>query len=678
MNWLRRWVPQFAHAAKPKRLARSFRPQLEALEDRRLLTPTAPTLLSPNGSAPPTTAFSWSPVPDAGYYNFQIVDQTINQTIQGPNLTVTTLTLGSPLRLGDTYVWSVQAVDSGGNLGAWSSFTFSVTNLLAPTLIGPSGPAVPQPVFSWSALTDATHYDIWVQNQNTNQILRDQNVSGTSWVPAAPLPEGSAYTWWVRGIDANGIGGPWSASLVFTESVLPAPTLVGPSSITLPAPTFSWDLVPGADHYDIWLQDVTTAQVIRDTNVPGTTWTPTSPLLQLNNYKWWVRAIDPNGYAGQWSTSLAFTVYALPPTNLTGPSGVTTTLPAFSWDAVTGADHYDIYVQDQKTGQVLRDTTVATISWVPASPLAPGDTYTWWARAMDASNSPGPWSASDTFTAFALPAPTLIAPSGSAATLPTFTWNAVTGANHYDVYVQDMNTGAVLRNTSVSGTSWTPNSPLAQGDTYTWWVRALDNSGHGSPWSASLSFSIASLPAPTLIAPVGAGTLQPTFSWNAVAGADHYDVWVQDVKTGKVLRNANALTTTWTPATPLMAGDSYKWWVRALDSNNSPGPWSSAQTFTAYALAAPSLIGPTGSSPATPAFTWNAVSGADHYDIWVTNRTTGQSAVIRNQDVVGTSWSPTAPLVGGDSYRWWLRAVTSANMDSAWSAPLDFTAPGAS
>ncbi len=388
--------------------------------------------------------------------------------------------------------------------------------------------------------------------------------------------------------------------------------------------------------------------------------------------------IDPNGYAGQWSNSLAFTAYALPTTTLIGPAGATTTLPTFSWNAVTGADRYDIYVQDLRTNQVLRDTNVATTTWAPANALVPGDAYTWWVRALDGNGGPSQWSAPLTLTAYALPAPTLVGPGGSASTLPTFSWNAVTGADHYDIWLQDTSSGKVIRNTNIAGTSWTPSGPLAQGDNYTWWVRALDAVNHASTWSAPLNFAVPSLASPAPIAPTAAAALLPTFSWGAVAGAAHYEVWLQDVKSGAVVHGTNVASTAWTASTPLTAGDSYKWWVRAFDGNNSPGPWSAAQTFAAYALAAPGLIGPGGTAPALPTFTWNAVTGASHYDIWVTNMTTGQSAVLRNQDVVGTSWAASTTLIAGDSYRWWLRAVASSNMDSAWSASLDFTVASAS
>ena len=69
-----------------------------------------------------------------------------------------------------------------------------------------------------------------------------------------------------------------------------------------------------------------------------------------------------------------------------------------------------------------------------------------------------------------------------------------------------------------------------------------------------------------------------------------------------------------------------------------------------------------------------AVAGADHYDIWVNDLSTGQSAVLRDQDVTGASWVASVALKAGEKYRWWLRAVdVSGSNLSAWSSPLDFS-----
>src|SRR5262249_985539 len=159
-------------------------------------------------------------------------------------------------------------------------------------------------------------------------------------------------------------------------------------------------------------------------------------------------------------------------------------------------------------------------------------------------------------------------------------------------------------------------------------VRAVNKASTASgPWSNSLDFTVMALGTPTPIGPGGTlSSAQATFTWSEAAGADHYDVWVGDLTTGQtVLRNQKVVGTTWT-FPPLHRGDSYRWWVRAVNSTNTAtSSWSNYLDFTIAALAAPTLIGPAGSmTTAAPTFSWNAVSGADHYDVWVDDLTTGQ------------------------------------------------------
>jgi hypothetical protein len=210
-----------------------------------------------------------------------------------------------------------------------------------------------------------------------------------------------------------------------------------------------------------------------------------------------------------------------------------------------------------------------------------------------------------------------------------------------------------------------------------WWVRAVGSGGSASPWSAAVSFAIASLGVPTPAGPTGLITgAQPTFSWSAVAGADHYDVWVNDTTTGQsqVLRNQDVTATAWTPPTSLAQGDGYVWWVRAVGSGGSVSQWSAGQSFTIAALGIPTPLGPVGLiTAAQPAFTWTAVSQADHYDIWVDNLTTGQSQVLRDQNATGTAWTPPTGLVQGDRYEWWVRAVGGSGSAGRWSAGQLFT-----
>ncbi|HWY85599.1 MAG TPA: hypothetical protein VNX28_02690 [Gemmataceae bacterium] len=704
--WLRVWRRKKTSVvdAKPRAKRPRLQLDLEALESRELLAAAVvlatPTPMGPSGSvasAEPT--FTWSAVTGADSYDVWVDDQTSNQSqvLRNQAVVGTSWTDTTPLNVGDTYSWYVRAIDSADAVvGFWSNtLSFTITALGTPTLIGPSGSvSSAEPAFTWNAVAGADHYDVVVNNQTTGQtsVFRNQDVAGTSWTPPTPLPAGDRYMWWVRALDNSGANsGPWSSSLSFSVASLGQPTVVGPTGTVIgDTPTFSWNAALGADHYDVWVSDLTTGQspVIRNEDVLDTSWTPSTALTPGHSYRWWVRAVDStNTNDGPWSASANVAVAPFAQPALIGPSGpVITGAPTFTWNAVVGADHYDVWVDDTTTGRsaVFRDQDVVGTSWSPATPLKPGDNYRWWVRAVDTSSSNfGAWSTALNVSVTPLAAPVLIGPSGSVAGVePTFTWNAVAGADHYDVWVDDTTTGrsAVFRNQDVVGPSWTPPTPLNSGDKYRLWVRAVDSSSTNfGAWSTTLNVTVTPLAAPTLIGPSGSMTsAEPAFSWNAVTGADHYDITVNDQTTHQsaLLRNQDVAGTTWTPLTPLTPGHKYRWWVRAIDSTGAnQGTWSGALDFTVAVLAAPTLIGPKGpGAGAEPTFTWDVVVGADHYDVYVNDLTTGHSGVLRNQDVVGTSWMPTTSLTAGHKYRWWVRAVDSTGTNQgAWSASFDFT-----
>ena len=167
---------------------------------------------------------------------------------------------------------------------------------------------------------------------------------------------------------------------------------------------------------------------------------------------------------GQAVTSALPTLTVLP-----GPSGtIATELPTFTWQAVSGAAHYEIYLADLVTNAVI-DQTVIAPTWTPAAPLLSGHGYRWWDRAFNVGGTAQPWSTSTDFT---VALPTLIAPAGAINTvLPPFTWNGLTGASQYEVYLDDLATSAVIDQV-VSTTSWTPSAALLSGHGYRWWIRA--------------------------------------------------------------------------------------------------------------------------------------------------------------------------------------------------------------
>jgi hypothetical protein len=184
--------------------------------------------------------------------------------------------------------------------------------------------------------------------------------------------------------------------------------------------------------------------------------------------------------------------------------------------------------------------------------------------------------------------PTLVGPIGALpvmSTSPDFTWNAVPGADHYRLNVDDLTVkkNGVI-NLSLTGTMATPTTPLVQGHSYRWWVQAFDALGNASLKSAVLNFRIAALAVPKPIGPVGlnSGTA-PLFTWGPLPGAEHYQITLLDATTGRpslVATSADLTDTNWTPSFTLTAGHRYRWRVRALGPSGSVGLWSSWVTFS--------------------------------------------------------------------------------------------------
>ena len=206
--------------------------------------------------------------------------------------------------------------------------------------------------------------------------------------------------------------------------------------------------------------------------------------------------------------------------------------------------------------------------------------------------------------------PTPIGPSGSTTdATPTYTWNAVSEATHYELAVRGR-TGLVVMQAEAttavcSGAtcSVTPTSALA-GGTYAWVVRAKNAAGAG-PWSAAKYFLTGTSPPgqATLGGPSGTITdATPTYTWGAVAHAALYRLVVFNASGNVVLDKwspdlfvCNATGCAVPHPTPLAAG-GYFWVVRTWNPAGF-GAWSAAGSFTVAATAAPSRAAPASAGP---------------------------------------------------------------------------------
>ena len=140
-----------------------------------------------------------------------------------------------------------------------------------------------------------------------------------------------------------------------------------------------------------------------------------------------------------------------------------------TWKKVTGADGYRVYQYNSKTGKYEKIKTTTGTSYT-VKKLKAGTTYKFAVKAYTKDNGETLWAASyKKFTTATKPAtPTVKATAGSKQA--TISWNKVTGATGYVVYMQD-EFGDYKKIGSTKKTSYT-RKKLTKGKTYYFRVRA--------------------------------------------------------------------------------------------------------------------------------------------------------------------------------------------------------------
>ena len=217
--------------------------------------------------------------------------------------------------------------------------------------------------------------------------------------------------------------------------------------------------------------------------------------------------------------------------------------------------------------------------------------------------------------------PQLVSPLNALFTndnTPTFTWNSVPHGVDYQIQISISSafTGTLAADLTVSESSYTPSTPLADAKYY-WRVRVRNSVNAYSSWSAARSLSIDILPppAPVLGSPAAdasvAGT--PAFSWLAAAGANAYQFEYDDDPGFGSPNYTSAVLTTLTHKPPTIPLGSFYWHVRSRDAaGNWSAGWSAPRmiTITPPKPVAPLLASPLNASftnDSTPTFTWNSV-----------------------------------------------------------------------
>lgn len=533
---------------------------------------SVPVLIAPTGRIlTGTPTYRWTAVEGAESYDVFVEEVgTSGNPTGGPivDISVPGTSFQAPEHGIGTYRYWVRANYAEGGSSRWVSQTYQVST---PPQIGelPSNGTEARPTITWNEVTGAAFYQVFISNRTTGETVAfEQNLTTNQLTPPSDFTFG-VHRIWVRAVSAAGFNADWSAPVdYFLE-----PQLLGPITSTFDRrPVFQWTPVVGAEQYEVFIRQpggVSIQQTVSSTSFQ------TDGDLAIGRHTWWVRGITASGATGPWTA--AGSTYIGGRTELLTPTAVTDqAAPLFTWNQVTGAGVYEIFLNRTDVQEHIVFSRVSEALW-QSTVLDAGD-YTVWVRPISESQQAGIWSQAYKFT--------ISPPTGQLTTQATtpelisfsntvdLSWTPVAAAASYDVFVHDGQTGT--QHSQILATSFPLPDPGET--TVQWWVRAVDEFGVAGPWSNPATVDT------TGRAIVFAPNTQAsaiTFQWSEVLDADRYILQVDNLSTGatQIVREDQLTETSFTPNFTLQPGE-YRFWVRAIrNANPSEGFWSEPVDF---------------------------------------------------------------------------------------------------
>lgn len=452
------------------------------------------------------------------------------------------------------------------------------------------------------------------------------------------------------------------------------------------------NLVPGTNlDAIVRLYDASGAVLVED-NPGNSLGGAVSFSVSAGRYFLEVTSTDEYGSVGQFFVDGSFTPMPGVPTMVAPTGTLSNAVPEFVWTQGAGAVSYDLLVERRNASTGVWSTyyrrNVTGLNHIAEQQFPQGD-FRASVRTVTSNGSVTDYSNLVSFTVD-IPSPStpvMLRPQGDiGVSFPTFEWTASANAATYNLWVSRVSNGErVIYRTAFAGTSYVHFSALPDGN-YRAWVQAVNTVGETSAWSSMVAFTIdAPIPAtPVLTAPAATTTSSnPRFTWNLVEAAASYDLWVNNLTTGRTqyLRVSDLPYDKGFYDPPAFDQGNYVAWIRAANGNGEYSPWSIGHRFTVDILppSTPVMTGPIGATATprlittvNPTFTWTAAARAVRYELWANNMTTGQFQIIRRTDITTTSFTSLSNLTQG-AYRAWVRGINSAGEVGEWSPMFTFT-----
>ncbi len=390
-----------------------------------------------------------------------------------------------------------------------------------------------------------------------------RKTEGSSWKKLADVT-GSSYTDTTAKV---GTKYTYTVKLITSKETSPYDTK-GLSTVRLSTPEISkitnvndgmkisWNKSSGASSYIVYVKNGDDWEEIGETTSTSMTFSGFyyRPLVPGKNYSFTLKSVDSTGKYKSGCVTAGWKNKYIASPQITKLSNTETGVK-ITWDKVAGAEKYRVFVKSGSSWKKLKDTTSTSYTHTSAKS---GETYVYTVRCISStgkSYKSGYDTKGNTMFFLATPVVKSISNTVDGAKI---TYTAVNGAGKYNIYAKS---GSSWKKIGESETNTFVHEDAKSGTTYSYRVRAYDDMlEYSSYYKTSEKNTFIAAPVISGLSNTSKGV---KITWDKVAGAENYRVFVKSGSKWKKLKDTTATSYTHTGA---KSGETYTYTVRCISS----------------------------------------------------------------------------------------------------------------
>ncbi len=528
---------------------------------------------------------------------------------------------------------------------------------------------------NWSAVSNASLYEVWRSLSNNVASAVYLGISGTNQYDDGFVPIGYNYYYWVKSKNAFKSGSLSSSSALGGRPTIPPVGVIAtdgfPTNLWQIQAQVSWSACSGTHlgyHVYRGTNTSTNAAVrLTSTSVTTTNYIDTTLPPGITNYYW----VSSHNLTTTSGLSVVETGGIAPsaPTSVSVAQGTVTNDLPVNWSASPGTATYRLYRGTSTTFSAsvecldsnVNATAFNDVNAQDSIPI-PYRNYTYWVRATN-NFGVSAYSVSGTGYRALHPPLAVRASDGSHSNKIEVQWEVhTTNPVSYLVFrsgTNDSSTSQQLAEIPYLDTTRTNYNDLqiTRGYKYYYWVRAKNAYGT-SGFGPSDSGGTAPLSPTDLSVSSGTYTDKVEVAWTASVGASGYQIWRNsNVDSSQAQRVGESSTESFDDTLTAVPGTRYYYWVKATNEYG-------VSVFSGFDsgwrdLAPPSgVMASDGVSTSEVSVVWNTSENASAYDLWRGTNSNVNEARELYSGVSTNGYSDTS-ATPGEFYYYWVRARNS-------------------